>query len=490
LANVTDIGQRSGALLAAPKSEQRAALFGVALALGSAAFAVWMWGFTIDDAFISIRYARHVAAGVGYRFNADGPATDGVTPLVWPFVLAPFARASAQTVLFRAKCINLVAWILAAFFLGKRIGSIDTKLVWKIVALVVVAIDLPVFAGAVSGMETGVATALVTFAALEADRDNLYSACILGGISALFRPELAAWAVTLALVLSIGSRAPKKIVLACALSIAPFFIVVAIRLAAFGRAGPLSLLAKPSDFEHGASYAVAAALASLTPLLAFAPRGIFRSTSSTRAIAAAAVVHLLAIASVGGDWMPYARLAAPIAPSLALVFIRSVFASNRIGLFFRSIVTFAFGVRMLFVAAPAGRHVEDDRDQLIEASRQYLQNAHVIASADIGWPTAATEAHVVDLAGLTDPNIAVLGGGHTSKRIDPAMIVDAKPDVVLLFATSGIDGSSLANWHSAEYQKLIDVRLADSRLFSRHFDAIAFLPLSHRGDGYVVLAPK
>ncbi len=465
-------------------------LFGIALAAGSAAFAAWMWGFTIDDAFISIRYARHVASGVGYRFNADGPATDGVTPLVWPFVLAPFARAAAQAVLFRAKCINLVAWLCAAFFLGKRIGAADAKIAWRIAAVVFVAIDLPVVAGAVSGMETGVATALVTFAALEADRDRLYVACVLAGISALFRPELAAWALTLALVLAVTSRSPKKIALACLLAIAPFFAVVAIRLAVFGRAGPLSLLAKPSDLEHGASYAVAAAVATLTPLLAFAPRGIFRASNATRALAAAAVVHFLAIASVGGDWMPYARLAAPIAPSLALVFVRSVSTSNQIAAILRAIVAFGFGARLLVVAAPAGRHVEDDRDRLIEASRQYLQNAHVIASADIGWPTAASEAHIVDLAGLTDPNIAALGGGHTSKRVDPAMIIDAHPDVVLLFATSGIDESSLANWHSAEYQKLIDVRLANSGLFSRHFDAVAFLPLSHRGDGYVVLTPK
>jgi hypothetical protein len=31
-----------------------------------------MWGFTVDDALISVRYARHVAAGVGWRFDAAG----------------------------------------------------------------------------------------------------------------------------------------------------------------------------------------------------------------------------------------------------------------------------------------------------------------------------------------------------------------------------------------------------------------------------------
>src|SRR5262249_46499936 len=65
---------------------------GAALALASAA---WMWGFTVDDALIPVRYARHLAAGQGWRFNLGGPATDGVTPLPWPLLLAPFARAPA-----------------------------------------------------------------------------------------------------------------------------------------------------------------------------------------------------------------------------------------------------------------------------------------------------------------------------------------------------------------------------------------------------------
>src|SRR4051812_27296533 len=48
-----------------------AAAIGIALA----------WGFTVDDALISARVAAHLAQGLGYRFNADGPRVDCVTPL-------------------------------------------------------------------------------------------------------------------------------------------------------------------------------------------------------------------------------------------------------------------------------------------------------------------------------------------------------------------------------------------------------------------------
>ena len=446
-----------------------------------------MWGFTIDDAFISIRYARHLASGAGYRFNSDGAATDGVTPLPWPFVLAPFAHASALEVLMRAKCINLAAWLVAAFFLGKRIGSADAKVVWRAAAIAIVAIDLPVVAGAVSGMETGVATAFATFAALEADRNRVYSAAILAGISAAFRPELVVWAFTLACLLVHRSPSTKRGFITALAAIAPFVLCAVVRNDVFGHFFPLSVLAKPSDLTHGAVYAAAAALASLTFVLAFAPLAVARAHGSARILAVAGVVHFFAIAVAGGDWMPFARLAAPVAPSLALVFVRSAPFAKAWSSSSRVVLAAALGVRLLVVAAPSGRHVQRDREALIRASRDYLQNAHSVATADIGWPTAATEAHIVDLAGLTDPNIAVLAGGHTSKRIDPAMVIDAHADVVLLYATAGVSATALDDWREAEYEKLVDVRLASSPLFSRHFEAVGFLPLGDRGAGYVVL---
>ena len=69
-----------------------------------------MWGFTVDDALIPVRYANHLALGIGYRFDATGPSTDGVTPLPWPFLLAPLAAGDALTTLLRAKVIGVVAW--------------------------------------------------------------------------------------------------------------------------------------------------------------------------------------------------------------------------------------------------------------------------------------------------------------------------------------------------------------------------------------------
>src|SRR5580692_977949 len=125
----------------------------IAGVLAAAVPSLWMWGFTVDDALISVRYARHVAAGLGWRFDVGGPTTDGVTPLPWPLVLAPLARADALTVLARSKALGLLAWCAAGGALGASMASRRAAPVWaRAAVLLVLALCVPVAAHAVSGM--------------------------------------------------------------------------------------------------------------------------------------------------------------------------------------------------------------------------------------------------------------------------------------------------------------------------------------------------
>src|SRR6185503_5425884 len=90
-------------------------LAGIAAALP---LALWLRGFMVDDALIEARYAANLAAGAGYRFNAGGPVTDGVTPLGWPLLLAPFAGGGVLAAFAAAKLLGLAAWLLGAALLG------------------------------------------------------------------------------------------------------------------------------------------------------------------------------------------------------------------------------------------------------------------------------------------------------------------------------------------------------------------------------------
>jgi len=447
----------------------------MAAALG---LALWMRGFEIDDALIPVRYARHLADGEGYRFNPGGPSTDGVTPLPWSFLLAAFAHAPAPAlvVLARAKAIGLGAWLAAAGGWGIAVGRAPARAAAKVVATVLLAACLPVAAHAISGMETGVAMALATAAALAS---SPWTCCVVAGLAASLRPEMVVWSVVLAIAVGPVGRAIPRALLAAA----PFAACASVRAVAFGRAAPLSVLAKPSDLAHGLPYAAAAALVSLAPVVLLSPFALLRARDRSTALALAGVAHFAVIAAVGGDWMPYARLAAPIVPSLLYAF---VLASPRMSpLAAMPRVALAAGIAgyVLVRAAPAGRHVQAHVEALVLAARPELAGARRIAALDVGWPTAASDASIIDLAGLTDPEIASLPGGHTSKRIDPAMLLARDPDVILLYWR--MEGGERVYWRQVE------ARLASSELIARHYEARANLPSYGEDDaGYAVLKKR
>ncbi len=499
---MAETGQGARALIAPAEdaSGAREGLFG-ARAMGAYALmlallgGLAMWGFTVDDAWIPVRYARHVASGAGYVFNAGGPRTDGVTPLPFPFVLAPFAGGSAAAVLIRAKCMGLAAWTLAAYALGRRVGRAPSPLSAKLVGLAVLALAVPTAAHAVSGLETGLAIALATFAVTALDRPLLAAA--LAGAVASLRPEMAPWALVLGAGAAVsaahagglaGGAAWRRVSLGAAVALVPFAVCVALRLVVFGRAAPLAVWAKPSDLEHGLVYVAVGAVVTLTPILVLPSRALLRAPPEARVVVLAALVHLAAVAAVGGDWMPYARLVAPIAPSLALAFVLAAPTMSRWAFWLRGALALGLGTYLAVVAAPAGRQVTRDREALAARAAPELRHARRVAALDVGWPTEVTEAEIVDLAGLTDPEIAALPGGHTSKRIDVAYLIARAPDVVLLYVTGGVDGASLDRWRDATYTRLVEARFAESDLFAAHFTPRAFFPLGAQGAGYVVLA--
>jgi hypothetical protein len=446
-----------------------------------------LWGYTVDDALVSVRYARHLALGIGWRFNEHGPVTDGVTPLVWPLILAPLARADSLTVLGRAKALGLAASLLTAVALGRGVGAGGGARVGpRLAILVAYALSVPLAAYSVSGMETPIATLLATIATLRLDKP--WIAACLAGLAASIRPELAPWAFVLACGAAFASR-PASALPVSLVALAPFTACAAVRWAAFGRVAPLAVLAKPSDFEHGASYAVAAAVVALAPVLVVAPRALRRSPPAM-AIVVAGATHLGAVALAGGDWMPFARLLVPVVPSLflaaALVAGRSHPAATNV----RAALAIALGLALdigFRQVVLDGRQVTSDRTALIESARPVLGPMARVAALDVGWVGASTEADVIDLAGLTDPQIAALPGGHTSKRVGVMFLLSRDPEGLVLYAPSGLGDEGLPGWARVTYGRTVEERLAHDPLLARHFEPAAWLPLGSRGAGYVVL---
>ena len=460
-------------------------LLGAACALVPA---LAMWGFTVDDALIPVRYAHHLAAGAGYRFDAQGPTTDGVTPLPWAVILAPLSMSDGLTALVRAKALGVVVWTLGSACLGHRVGATihgrpRPEVALAVLGLVTMAVAFPIGAWAASGMETGLATALATVAVARLGVGRPKAVAALAGTVAAFRPEMVVWAMALAVGAAVvGGEAypPRKNggvpagLSAAAIAAAPFLLCAALRLAVFGRPAPLAVLAKPSDLSHGALYVGAAMLVVLTPLLVIAPlalaRGAGRDVALARVVVVAFVAHALAVLAAGGDWMPYARLMVPVAPSLVLAFVALGSAVRLVLSLARLAVALVLGTLLAVRAAPAGRGVHADRADLITRARPVLAGARVVAALDIGWVGAATDARIVDLAGLTDASIAMLPGGHTSKRVDTSMLLDRGVDTVIVYSDI----------------RVVEVRIVRSELFASRFEKAAELPLGSRGAFYTV----
>jgi hypothetical protein len=334
-------------------------------------------------------------------------------------------------------------------------------------------------------METALATALATGAALLARRP--VAAAALAGLAASLRPEMAPWAAVFAVgVALVARRSTAEIVLAAAASLAPSAACALVRTVVWGRPSPLALTAKPSDVEHGLAYAGAACVVTLVPVLVLAPFALRRSPLAL-ALVLAAAAHLLAIVVVGGDWMPYARLMVPVVPSLALAAVLLAGQAHAAATAGRAVVALGAGLLFVLRGAAEGRGVGADRAALVAAARPALAGARHIATLDVGWVGAATDADVVDLAGVTDPAIAALPGGHTSKHVDGALLLERRADALLLYAPSGLPAGDLGAWRDAVYTRGVEARLASDDVVAAHFTPSAWLPLGPRGGGYVLL---
>lgn len=450
--------------------------------------ALWMWGFTVDDALISVRYAQHLAAGLGWRFDVGGPSTDGVTPLPWPLLLAPLAKGTGLQVLLRAKVLGLLAWGATGAALGSAAGRVANAPAWaRAGALLTLALSVPVAAHAVSGMETAVATSLATFAVLLARRPLVAS--VLAGLATSLRPEMAPWAFALAVGVAFTRGKRSSAPAFGLLALLPFACCALVRTIVWGHPAPLAVMAKPSDLAHGLSYAGAASVVALTPILVLAPLAMRRAPLAL-AIVTAAIAHLCAVIVVGGDWMPYGRLLVPVAPSLVWASMLIAEHADRRATGARIALAVPLGLLLIARGGADGRSVGADRVALVEYAAPRLAGLRYIASLDVGWVGAATDADILDLAGVTDPRVAALPGGHTSKRIDATFLLDLQPDALLLFLPVGLPDGDLDAWPWATYQRVVEYLLAIDPVVQKHFAPAAWLPLGAKGAGYVLLRSR
>jgi arabinofuranosyltransferase len=111
-----------------------------------------LWKFTIDDNFISYRYARHLADGQGLVWNVGEKAVEGFSNLLWVLILALIGRAGID-IPIAAKIIGfltggVIVWILPRF--SERVTG---SAAWSWVPSLLVSLSIPWILWAVAGGE-------------------------------------------------------------------------------------------------------------------------------------------------------------------------------------------------------------------------------------------------------------------------------------------------------------------------------------------------
>ncbi|MCC7538574.1 MAG: hypothetical protein IT379_20285, partial [Deltaproteobacteria bacterium] len=268
-----------------------------------------VWGFTIDDAYIVLRYADRIAAGRGWTMN-DGPWTDGITGPLFGVLLAA-ARAAGVDGLVAAKTMGAIGAAVAAAITVHAMARRTAGLALSLGTAMIVTGASAYCVWAVGGLETGLAALAVVVAIEGAIARPARRTWIVVGALAVpwLRPECVPVLLAVALVLARSRRDIAAWLALTALGSA--LLLVAARLAVFGHPLPLSARAKPAELLVGLDYVLRALLATTSGVgIVLAIAAAFgRRDDRVRASAFAALVLTVAIA--GGDWMPSWRLLVP-----------------------------------------------------------------------------------------------------------------------------------------------------------------------------------
>ncbi len=403
--------------------------------------------FTVDDSYISFRYARNLARGLGLVYN-PGERIEGYTNFLWTLILALAIKLGLDPVLV-SKLLG-AASAFAALFLTYAIAgrlrpyrSAPAVAPWLLASTVV-------FSGyAVFGLETSFFVALILGGTLLFLRETgpLFQGTpiadappstafpwsgVLFALAGLTRPEAPLFLGLLMLFLGRRFFARQNL-LRGAIFALPILAHLAFRRAYYGAWVPNTLGAKTGNLQGQLAGGWAYLHNYLThcgPLIWLALIGVAVGLVHRRrdivAIATITITFAGYVVLVGGDWMALFRFMAPFEPFCFLLIDVGVrWALDR-----RERVTIvAFALFTLGASVNRWLTLRESQTFLLAKEKRFwdqagqgtarwlLQNGKpgLLAMGDIGYVGYETDYPILDLLGLVDPVIARLPGGYTQK---------------------------------------------------------------------------
>ena len=485
-------------------------------------FWVWrFWPFTIDDAYISARYARNLVRGYGLVYN-PGERVMGYTNLSLTLIEALAEQFGLDGVL-AAKILGIVAGagvLGLSFLLARQVGG---SIGAATLAVAFLAVYPSLAISAVMGIESTLFTLFFLLSLLcflrfldrpgETTSQFLLAASL--WMATVTRPEGLGVAL-LSLALSVTSIRPsRKDAIRrmgwgaiYGLMLAPVLFWLSVY---YGSPVPNTFFAKtasgwmPEKYLAGLVYEVLWLTDYQTLLLLPALLWALKAQKGRKAIVLALFLAFYAayVIYAGGDWMPGYRF---LLPAIPLYFVLASLGLDRVWQALRSHLLpaghlWSIVLFLCFVTLSLPTVVKEDQHVLSRA-RGY-QQAHLavgmwlrensspdasVALMDIGLIGYVSDRYILDITGLTSREVARIahrGGGWTSAPEEVAIqvadyVLSREPDyIVLAHVTPSLD--LFVGWR-------FDWAIFHSPLFSARYQHI--FTVQHTDDYYLSVFGK
>ena len=423
--------------------------------------------FTVDDTFISLRYAEHVARGIGPTWNEHGPRAEGYTSPLWIAVLATAAWVAPDLEL-AAKALSVLAALGAIAVTGALAWSLcarrepGERAVAAGLAVLTIGAAPATAIHAVSGMETALAMLLAAGYALAISEllrvsDGAHAlgprcavAAGLGLALSLTRPEanLVVALTSLLVLAQLPCVARRRFAVAVlALHAVPGALYFAWRVDYYGQLLPLPFYVKavmPGAVLPGAAEALAFARASWVERIDV---GIAVVVAVVALRGRALVLAIPALAlwlfwfvpahEMGYDFRYFQPLLPPL---IALAAAGAITIREGTGKAAVMIPAIAIAGSILAPAPWLARSIEEKRGYAAGIARAHAPIGHalgsirsevrrpVLASLDAGAIAFHSRWEVIDTWGLNDAIIATRG------ERDAGYVLAQDPSVVIVIS--------------------------------------------------------
>jgi arabinofuranosyltransferase len=283
---------------------------------------IYYWYYTVEDAYISFRYAENFSRGRGLVYN-EGEYVEGYTNFLWVFLLGALRYWFEFPELAKKLGFLFALSTLIPFCMWRRNSKEDRWIGITAASFLVVCPGFHLWS--VAGLETSLFTCLLTVAVwldFGCAKSHPFASGLCFGLATVTRPEGALFFLLfLAPQVIRNIKTPRKIfpyISGYVLIVIPHLLF---RLFYYGEWVPNTYWVKGKRFQGG-GWAYITRYVAMTGFVGFPIAimglGLTKLYSRIISLVLPMIGYILYVLHIGGDWMPMGRFLIPVLPFMAL----------------------------------------------------------------------------------------------------------------------------------------------------------------------------